>query len=678
MPPYGHTSHSYLIHSIYFIMLAFISTIANSQESINNSHFSLSQVEDRNKEKNTEVSDLLAYDKALRKGNTYYKNKRYNNAIAEYKQSLKYLSKDDKTTKKHLGNIYKKIAESYKRLKNRKLTAYFYKKSLDVFTLLQNKKLMARTLNTLAEAERYLGNLVIALNYSTQSLKIHETINDPKGHAKTLMGAGIIYRHIGRYEKSLTHIRQAYLYYKKTTNYNGIAKTSNEIGNIYIQLEQFDQAKYFFQETINIPEEKLKLKTIASALREMAVIEFKGNNYKSAMAYAKRAYEIYQIEDEKLKESVTTRIIANIYRAQHNQDKAIDFYKKSLAIAIESGDEQHQIEAQIPLAQMYITQDTNKAINLLTASLAIALRTKNEKQTFNAYRKLRIAEEYREDFKQALIYAKSEIELGNIIHKKLDNKKLILAKASLYSHKLEIELESLREKTKLDQLELTQKNNEIELGKQASTINELELTKNKYASAALAFLLITCIFFVLLIYRSFIDSKERNKELDYLASRDSLTNCYNRRSLLKYMNKYFEDNESNDEYCIIMVDIDHFKNVNDTYGHSIGDAVIQGFASILQSCIRKNDMVARLGGEEFCVVLHQTSQVQAIAIAETMRHKVEQNVFDDVNVTSSFGVTSLKFGAETPLKLIEQADLALYKSKSLGRNKVTLWNESLN
>jgi diguanylate cyclase (GGDEF)-like protein len=664
------------MYSLFFTLFTLLLSPVSAQESTYQTNLNLADFKDGGNISFTH--DTSQYEKTLEQGNSYYKKKRYFKAIEQYTQSLKHLPKGDNAAQKHFGETYTKIAQSYKRLKDRKNTAYFYKKSLDAFTLLKNKKHMARTLNTLAEAERYLGNLVIALDYSTESLKIHETINDPNGQAKALMGAGIIYRHIGRYEKSLEHIYKAYLYYKKIKYENGIAKTSNEMGLIYIRLEQFSQAKFFFQETINIPEDRLEPKTLASALREMAVIDFNHGDYESAMLVATKAYEIYQMENEKLKESLTARIIANIYRAQQDNINAIDYYNRSLDIAIENGNEKYQIEAQIPLAKMLIVQDTNKAIHLLTSALEIAIKINDEKQTFQAYHKLMQAEDYRGNFKKALSYAKKEIALAKIIQKKSESKKLILAKATLHSHKLEIELASLRERAKLDQLELTKKNNEIKIVKQTKTINELKLVKNQYASIALAFSLVICMFLVFFIYRNFSASKKQNKELNYLVSRDPLTNCYNRRGLFELMDRYLVSSELDKEYCIMMVDIDHFKNVNDTYGHSIGDSVIRGFASVLQSCIRQNDIIARYGGEEFCIVLHHISYQKAMAIAENMRYKIEMSNFDDVTITSSFGITSLQFGALTTLELIAQADVALYKSKSLGRNKVTLWDRSFN
>nr|WP_231612827.1 GGDEF domain-containing protein [Pseudoalteromonas sp. NZS11_1] len=157
-----------------------------------------------------------------------------------------------------------------------------------------------------------------------------------------------------------------------------------------------------------------------------------------------------------------------------------------------------------------------------------------------------------------------------------------------------------------------------------------------------------------------------------MAARDPLTNCYNRRILFEIMNRDFLDLPQIEEYCILMVDIDHFKSVNDTYGHSIGDTVLCGVASLLQANIRTSDSVARFGGEEFCIILPNTTQEQAIRIAEAIRIKVEKAIFDDIPVTCSFGVTSIKFKARTPSELIEQADLALYEAKSLGRNQVVL------
>lgn len=611
------------------------------------------------------------------KGDTFYRRKQYKQAISEYKHALKYLLGNDLKAQQQLAETYKRIAQSYKRLENREKTSYFYKKTLNVYTALDDKRLMARTLNTLAEAERYLGNYVIALEYSKRGLELHHQVNDPVGYAKALMGAGIIYRYIGRYEKSLESIHKAYTYYQKVHNVIGIAKASHQMGLIYTRLEQFELAKSFYQITIDLPKDKVEPKTLASSLREMAVIYINVNDYKSAKELAFRAYNIYKNENDKTKQSLLARVIGNAYYGQSDNARAETFYRESLSLATEVGSKLYQIKAQIPLADILIEKDINEALTLLKKSVVLSDEIKDKVQQLYAYRILHKAEASQKNFKEALSYAEKEMNLFKIIQKEKDDNELILAKANLYSHKMEMELDTLKEKLKHEQLELVKMNNEKEIAEQASKISQLELTKNKYANIALTSLLFLCCLIALFIYKRFVDSRKRNKELDYLATRDPLTNCYNRRVLLDLLNRDLSELELIGEYCIIMADIDHFKAVNDTHGHNVGDEVIHGVANILQSGVRQNDIVARFGGEEFCLVLPGAAKEQALRIAESLREKIANSHFNLVTVTCSFGVTSMQFNAKTATGLINQADLALYKSKRNGRNQVTLWDKTL-
>ena len=611
------------------------------------------------------------------KADSYYLQKSYQKANEQYQQAVNLFVAKDKLTQKKLGETYKKLAQSFKRLKDREQTAEYYKKALGVFTALKDKKNMARTLNTLAEAERYLDHLLIALDYSTRGIEIHKQINDEEGYAKASMGAGIIYRHIGRYEKSLEHIYNAHLYYQKVNDINGIAETSNQLGFIYTRLKQFEEARSFYQLAIDVAGDKIKQKTLASSLREMAVIYLNDEDYESALVMVEQAHKIYIKENEKLKRSITARIIANIYRDQRKYEQAIAYYKESLIFAKESGNKASEIKAQAALAGLLINTKTKQAIKQLRESVELSIQIDDKVQTLYAYRKLRQAEKILGNFSESLHYAEEEIKLSEIIQNDKDKQELILIKAKLYSHTREIELESLREKTRLDQLELAKKNNEIEIAEKTRMITELQLTKNKYANITLGLLLGLSILVVVFIYRLFVASKERNKELDYLAARDPLTHCYNRRALFEHMYRDFEKSGLLDQYCIIMVDIDHFKSVNDNYGHSAGDSVICGVAEILQACISGNDIVSRFGGEEFCVYLHKATENEAVDIAENMRCQIEDSRFGEISVTCCFGVSSITFNAKSYLELINQADIALYQSKLLGRNKVTLWNNEL-
>lgn len=130
----------------------------------------------------------------------------------------------------------------------------------------------------------------------------------------------------------------------------------------------------------------------------------------------------------------------------------------------------------------------------------------------------------------------------------------------------------------------------------------------------------------------------KNKELTYLATRDPLTNCFNRRALYEHLNGKFDGARASDaEFSCIMADIDFFKKVNDTYGHAVGDEVIKMAANSLREVVRDMDMVARFGGEEFCVILPGAPIEQAQMIAERCREKIASQVTNGVRVTGSFG-----------------------------------------
>ena len=169
----------------------------------------------------------------------------------------------------------------------------------------------------------------------------------------------------------------------------------------------------------------------------------------------------------------------------------------------------------------------------------------------------------------------------------------------------------------------------------------------------------------------------QHQELERLASRDPLTGCLNRRAFFVEFEKAFNDSrEHKTELCCLMVDIDHFKRVNDQFGHAVGDQAIQAVANCLSAGLRLTDVVGRYGGEEFCLMFPSTTLHEASSLAERLRVHVEAEAGDRVRtvprlaITVSCGISSTAFGARTPLELVDQADKALYTAKEGGRNCV--------
>ncbi len=174
--------------------------------------------------------------------------------------------------------------------------------------------------------------------------------------------------------------------------------------------------------------------------------------------------------------------------------------------------------------------------------------------------------------------------------------------------------------------------------------------------------------------------EEQNEELRSLASRDSLTGSFNRRALYEFASDIFAYSQAaRQQLCCLMVDIDHFKQFNDLYGHAVGDQVIQVVSRTLTAALRETDVLGRYGGEEFCIVMPATTTHQALALAERMRSDIEAHASAEVRgvdvmaITASFGVASLSLAAQSIEGLIDQADQALYEAKQAGRNRVMLW-----
>jgi diguanylate cyclase (GGDEF)-like protein len=167
-----------------------------------------------------------------------------------------------------------------------------------------------------------------------------------------------------------------------------------------------------------------------------------------------------------------------------------------------------------------------------------------------------------------------------------------------------------------------------------------------------------------------------NQRLENIAHTDSLTGLLNRASLLKRMVKVAEDSSANGvSLCGIMLDVDYFKAVNDTYGHIVGDAVLKGIGKCLKHELRKNDFAGRYGGEEFFIVLTNTETRDASAIAERIARSVRETPHTtdagiNFNVTASMGISEYR-PDENVLEWLNRADMAMYRSKQAGRDRVT-------
>jgi diguanylate cyclase len=176
--------------------------------------------------------------------------------------------------------------------------------------------------------------------------------------------------------------------------------------------------------------------------------------------------------------------------------------------------------------------------------------------------------------------------------------------------------------------------------------------------------------------------KEAVKTLADTSSRDALTQVFNRGFLVDNLEREFQRAQRyGNKLSFILFDLDHFKVINDTYGHIMGDEVLKSVANLINDSLRNSDTMGRYGGEEFGIILPETDLSGAVVLAERLRVKIASTpVYHDgqkIRVTTSIGVAQLDGEFETIEQFIHAADVALYHSKENRRNQVTAYNKNL-
>lgn len=178
----------------------------------------------------------------------------------------------------------------------------------------------------------------------------------------------------------------------------------------------------------------------------------------------------------------------------------------------------------------------------------------------------------------------------------------------------------------------------------------------------------------------FMRMRDSNEQLRFMATRDALTGVLNARAYYEVCDRMIRVAKRNSEpYAVLFVDLDHFKSINDTFGHAAGDHVLKSVADCLTKSIRNSDALGRIGGEEFSIFLPNTNMKGAIELAEHIRRSIE-SLMPDVGtgprkITASIGVARNQHSDQLMLDIQRQADQAMYKAKAGGRNRVSSFED---
>ena len=195
----------------------------------------------------------------------------------------------------------------------------------------------------------------------------------------------------------------------------------------------------------------------------------------------------------------------------------------------------------------------------------------------------------------------------------------------------------------------------------------------EYIISITIFVILSLIFPAIAGFKLIENDEKMQEKIKRLSEEDYLTKLYNRRKIHEIIETEIKRSRRyKSAFAVLLLDIDNFKNINDTYGHNTGDKVLVQFSDIIRHTIRESDIASRWGGEEFLVICPETTTEGAMSLAEKIRYNIENGSFEEAgNVTASVGVAGAQHG-DNVKSLIFRADQALYSSKKAGKNRVTM------
>ena len=517
----------------------------------------------------------------------------------------------------------------------------------------------ARAINNLGVIEQRRGNALDAIAYFEQSLAIYRETDSPLDISNALNNLGFVHgTDLADYEKSLEYHVEALGVREALGDEIAIANSLNNIGIVYARLGEHDRALGYFERALALRDRMGAANRSAGTLSNIGDVHLETGNLEQAFEYHQRALEIRRRIGEKPGIANSLRSLGNIQAAMGRPALARARLSEALATSREIRDRTTEANTLLGLSALERRLGRGaEAAALAGRALAIAEDAKMREVERRALEELAAAHELAGRPAAALAAYKRFKALEDRIFAEDKARRVDMLERRYQAEKHEAENERLRARQELSLLQASR----------------TRLQRNAIAGAGV---LALAIGFVL--YRRRVDAARLASELSVT---DALTGLHNRRYLHQTIDadvaaalrRTRTDPEAG--LAFMLIDVDHFKAINDTHGHRAGDTILAAFAGILRATCRASDTVTRWGGEEFLIVCRETSSRDAAILAERVRLAVSEHVFSAAgHVTCSIGFATLPDGrpgagrVSTWEQAVGRADTALYEAKRRGRN----------
>ncbi len=468
-----------------------------------------------------------------------------------------------------------------------------------------------------------------ALLYANLEVHLRRAVRDAVGEALALHGLGWGYDKVGLYQQALDHHLRALSILEEVAP-ERTASPLNGVAATYLDLGQLDKALEHSRRALEVIGERTDLqRELSTALRAIGMVRERQGDVRAAELSFQRSMAVSDAYGISLNLLSLGEMFLNLGRF----DEALDHFRRCLQDLDGGARKRSRCQALLGMAEVYLArEDPSEARELLLEALEAAHEIGSPLELQRVYHGLARAH-------RGLGDTGSALESFEAYHRYRER---LLREASDVRTQvltLEYDVDRLRRDREIDRLR------NVELARAYGELRQAHAQLERQAA-----------------------------ELERLSNLDGLTGLANRRSLDGRIDvEVARARRNGTELALLMLDIDHFKAINDRFSHTIGDEVLKRLALLLRSAIRDVDVAARFGGEEFVLLLPDTEHSGALAVAEKVRASIENagwgSVHPELRVTVSIGAASLRVG-EDASTVLARADAMLYRAKQAGRNCV--------